>query len=734
MRRLCLFSVGAVPAVAAVIYLLPETVAVWLALGAVLLAAGLLLWKLPRLRIVLFGAAAAFVWCSIYFSLFFAPLNAICGSETDFTAQAVKPSVATRYGYSVEADVMLSQRRVRAVLYYSDDLQASPGEVLTGRAVFTRTVDSDETFNVASDIFLKGSVSSLQSQGVPKRLSLRIRAAILAQGIRDKLKRTLPEDARMLVALVTGDRSVFSYAEKNRMVLAGIYHAVSLSGMHVAILAGLIYLLFARRKWLSAALGIPILIAFAVMTGGAPSTVRATIMQSLFLLAPLLRREYDPLSALCTALLALLAENPWSLAHWGLQLSFAATLGILLFYPHLNRRIMQKKRGAFALPWIARYAFSAVGVTMCACAFSLPLAALYFGVVPLLAIPVNLLALWTVTILFPAGLLLCFLPDAICVAVGSVLVWLCRWFTLVVDTSARIPVCAVYAQTPLMLAWAICAWELVLLALLLPAQRRAAAGAIGGALLLALALTYIPELTAANHFTMLDVGQGQCLVYRGDGAAVIDCGANGDDTGETAARYLLSHGVFSLDYVIVSHLDYDHCDGVVQLISRVPTDTLYLPYRDNEDENEAENRRLLCDAAERCGAAVRTVSEKNTLPAMTVFPPQSQQNANEASLAVLISRDGKDILITGDMSDATEVALMRGCDLPDLEAAVAGHHGAKRATGVALLAHLRPEVVLCSAGRNNVHGHPAPETVARVAKYGGAFYTTAENGTLEIRW
>ena len=257
---------------------------------------------------------------------------------------------------------------------------------------------------------------------------------------------------------------------------------------------------------------------------------------------------------------------------------------------------------------------------------------------------------------------------------------------------------------------------------------------MGATLVLALVLTYSSELASPNCFAMLDVGQGQCLVYRGTGTAVIDCGANGDRTGETAARYLLSHGIFSLDRVIVSHLDVDHCGGVVQLISRIPTKTIYLPYREDEDESEAENRRLLCDAAEQYGATVQTVSETLALPAMTVFPPQSQKNANDACLAVLISQGDKDILITGDMSAATEAALIRNYDLPDLEVAVAGHHGAKNATGTTLLTHLRPEIVLCSAGKDNVHGHPADETVARVAENGGAFYTTIENGTMEIRW
>ncbi|MBQ7523375.1 MAG: DNA internalization-related competence protein ComEC/Rec2 [Oscillospiraceae bacterium] len=728
MRKLCFFSIGVIAAVAAVIYALPESAVVWLMLGACLLAVGALI-KLPRLRIVFFGAAAALAWCSVYFLLFFAPLNALCVGEADFTAQAAKPSVATRYGHSVEADVLLPNRSVRTVIYYTGKTDLATGEVFTGRAYFTRTIDSEETFNVASDIFLTGRATELAPQGVPQRLSLRTRAAILADQIRDKLRRTLPEDAKMVVALVTGDRSVFSYAEKNRMILAGVYHAVSLSGMHVALLAGLIYLLFARRKWLCAALGIPILIAFTVMTGSAPSTVRATVMQSLLLLAPLLRREYDPMNALCAALLVLLAENPWSLAHWGLQLSFTATLGILLFYPLLNERIIRKRRLG-----IVRYALSSIGITLCACAFSMPLAALYFGVVPLLSLPVNLLALWTVTLLFPAGLVLCLLPDAICTAAGGVIVWLCRWFNLVVDTTARIPVCAVYRQTPLMLAWAVIAWEAVLFAALLPKRRRAAAITVFASLVLASALTYIPEFAVPHHFTALDVGQGQCLVYRGREKAVIDCGANGDATGESAARYLLSRGVFKLDAVILSHFDADHCDGIAQLISRIPTETIYIPYRENEDPSEQEHHSMICAAAEKYGAAIVTVSDRLDLAALTVFPPQSQQNANDASLAVLISEDDTDILITGDMNAMAEATLLRNYELPDLEAAVAGHHGAENATGEALLAHLRPEIVFCSAGRGNIYGHPAPDTVARVTAHGGTFYTTAENGDLELRW
>lgn len=143
-----------------------------------------------------------------------------------------------------------------------------------------------------------------------------------AGGLRDipaRLRRTLGERLEGLFpsdvggfaqALLLGEKSGLSDAQRNQLSLAGMSHIVAVSGMHLSILFGLVYVLTLRQRVLSALLGIPIAVFFAAVAGFTPSVTRAALMLSLALLARLLRREYDPPSALAFAVLALLLWNP----------------------------------------------------------------------------------------------------------------------------------------------------------------------------------------------------------------------------------------------------------------------------------------------------------------------------------------------------------------------------------------------------------------------------------------
>ncbi len=113
--------------------------------------------------------------------------------------------------------------------------------------------------------------------------------------------------------------------------------------MHVFILLGVIVLLCGGRRRLAAMIGIPVIVFFVLMTGASASAVRAGVMQTLLLLAPLIRREYDAPTSLGAAALALMLENPWTLMDIGFQLSFASVAGILLFARRLYQPLMEKK-------------------------------------------------------------------------------------------------------------------------------------------------------------------------------------------------------------------------------------------------------------------------------------------------------------------------------------------------------------------------------------------------------
>ena len=143
------------------------------------------------------------------------------------------------------------------------------------------------------------------------------------------------------------------------------------------------------------------------------------------------------------------------------------------------------------------------------------------------------------------------------------------------------------------------------------------------------------------------------------------------------------------------------------------------------------------EAAERTGTAFVPVrDEMQRIPLgggeVTVYPPVAYTTDNETCLAALCSFERYDILITGDMNQASEQLLLMLYELPDLEVYVAGHHGSKHSTSDLLMEVLRPELVLISVGENS-YGHPAEETIQRILSFGAELKRTDEEGSIVIR-
>ena len=241
---------------------------------------------------------------------------------------------------------------------------------------------------------------------------------------------------------------------------------------------------------------------------------------------------------------------------------------------------------------------------------------------------------------------------------------------------------------------------------------------------------------AGFTFTALDVGQGQCLIYTACGeTSVVDCGGAQDESGELAARYLETNGVFRVDRLILTHLDADHCNGAAQLLSRIRVDTLYLPLTAIGEDGAM--LRGIREAAREAGTQIKFVREDTEFltkdGCITILSPDLRESGNNGGLCVLASHEKYDILITGDLSQNAEYRLLSRYDLRDIELLVAGHHGAATSTSDALLQRTGASSVVISVGRDNSYGHPAADTLARIQNTGAAIYRTDELGTIVIR-
>lgn len=627
------------------------------------------------------------------------------------------------YGLRAEGTITIEDRDYAVLCFLKSGEELLPGNRITGPFRFRVTAPGGEresAYYQGEGTFLLAYQQS-EIRVTEADPTWRDRASGLRQKLLEILREALPEDAAGFAgALLLGDSSGLDYETKTNLTVSGIRHIVAVSGLHVSILYSLVSAAAFRRRFLTVFLMGPALVLFAAMTGFAPSVSRACIMSGLMAAGSLVNREYDGASALSFAGLVLLLGNPLAVTSVSYQLSFASVAGIFLFSTRIRMWLqprLPKPSSAFS-----RYLTASVSVTLGATVFTVPLCALHFGTVSLAAAVTNLLVLWLVSILFYGLMALCLLHLIGFSGTGmlaGVLTLLIRFVLGTAGIIAAFPLSAVYTRSPYILAWLVFCGMLLGIYFLLRNRypSRLFCCAVLGLSLAILASWWEMKFTPVR-FTVLDVGQGQCLLLESDGkTCLVDCGGTGDQqAADIAAETLLSRGIHQLDCCILTHHHRDHAGGLGELLSRVDTQLLILPpVFSGETYPAAET---LYASEDLCLSTGKTNIQ--------IFAPEFPGKHNENSICILFDTENCDILVTGDRSFAGEQSLLKRSGLPDVDILVAGHHGAKDATGDPLLQAVRPEIVCIS-------GAPAPELLQRLESHGCTLYRTDLHGDIIIR-
>jgi competence protein ComEC len=246
------------------------------------------------------------------------------GTERNLEAEATDYSTQTDRGSTVSVRISLDGKDYRALLYLKGEYALKPGDRLKGafRIRMTHEGLEESTYHRGSGVFILGYGLD-ECQIFPcEKSSLRYFPARLRQEIVTRLETVFPEDVAFFTkALLLGDRSDVDYQTNTAFKTSGISHIIAVSGLHVSILFSVVFLLMGKKRILTAMLGIPLLILFAALAGFTPSITRACIMQILMILATLINREYDPPTALSTAVLLMLLINPMVVTSASFQLS-----------------------------------------------------------------------------------------------------------------------------------------------------------------------------------------------------------------------------------------------------------------------------------------------------------------------------------------------------------------------------------------------------------------------------
>lgn len=761
MRKLAIFSAGYATAVFAAVLILPR--GALLPLGGFCAALAVLLWMMRELlperrrRCALLcscGLAAGMLWTWGYGQLFLEPVRALDDSTVVLTGTVKEYPQATQYGGKVLIRADRDCGNVLALVYIDEAyMDLVPGERISTVAhctLATRSMGGEEiSYFTAKGIFLTAVAYGQLTRESPEKVPLSAIPARMTRRLQQSIERVLPADAAALTgAIVTGNREGLSDSFTTSLQRTGLSHTVAVSGMHLAFFAGFFALLFGQKKRRTVLLSVPLILLFTLMAACTPSVVRAAVMIILMQLAPLLNREGDSPTSLGFALLLLLMHNPYAAANVGLQLSFAAVAGILLFSGRMQERMLerfapstQEKRVLSRILYVPiRFVVSVVSVTLGALVFTTPLSAYYFGQVSLIAPIANLLTLWAVTGVFVGGMLVGALglawPGAAALF-GAPVTGLARYLDWVIEGMGRFSLASIPMTNPYYLLWLLFLYGVLVLFLILPGKKRVRVPVFLSAVTLAaaLVLTNLSFHAGAMSVQVLDVGQGQSVLLRsGTHIALVDCGGDSHkNAGDIAADYIQSLGRSTLDLLVISHYHDDHANGIPELLERIDVKEIALP----DVEEDSKLRQRILEQAEQQETVVRFVREDTRLPfgtdtVFTMYPPFGQTDTNELALTVLCSAGDYDVLLTGDMGTATEKELVAYADLPDVELMVAGHHGSKYSNSELLLETVRPDVAVFSVGADNHYGHPTPEAMARFEAVGAQMYRTDLNGTVTV--
>jgi competence protein ComEC len=533
-----------------------------------------------------------------------------------------------------------------------------------------------------------------------------------------------PRTAPVAAALLFGGRMQMDEEIRDAFTQSGLLHVLAISGMHVAILALLLWGI-GRLAGLSvpgtSVLTIAGVLGYTILTDCNPPVIRATVMVCLYSAARFFWRRPPLPNCLALSAIAILLWNPTDLFNTGTQLSFLAVLGIVwacgrprrthdVFSPDDSSSAWWGPIGRFAT-YIRHRTWGEWTISVAAALFTLPLVAARFHIVSPVGVlinvvlaPLSTLVLWCGYIHLGLGLLAPDLSWIVAVPFDLSLGGLLR----LVEWAAHVRLSHFYVPGPS--EWWLVGYYALLFALVFVRPIRSW-GSRGWCVLIAwILIGLVWGLRSPNsdslRCTFLSVGHGGAILIEcpNGGTLLYDAGAMQD--GRIAQRAvqqaLWERRRRGLDALMVSHADMDHFNGAGDLMQSLPVGSLLVSQQFLDFQQPAV--AALCESTAASGVPIRLVRDGDRLrldervEMRVLHPPfghpHSDDNANSIALAIEFA--GRRILLTGDLDGHGQATLLRAPPLP-VDVLQSPHHGSRRANSAALARWASPKELVVSA-------------------------------------
>lgn len=560
---------------------------------------------------------------------------------------------------------------------------------------------------LAAPLLSVKSALLLHSTGPPRGLDAwrdRLAARLGAAAAGDA---GLERAAAVAAALALGRREALDPGDVDVMRAGGLAHLLAVSGLHVGIVGGAAWLVLLvagvsprGRRWAVAA----VVLAFALLSGGAPPVQRAAGAAALVLLARQIGRPLAPLPTVWGVVAALALLDPGAVLGPSLALSATVTLALVRWVGPVAAR----------LSLLPRWLGGAVAVAGTAQAASLPLVGGYFGSVPWLAVLANLLIAPVSVVM--VGLSVAATAVAACAgdAARPLLVAL-GWATTAVAAVAGQAASATSAMAPV--PWPAAAVGVVLALVALSRVRLSAPAAllIIGA---TVAWVVLPPRWPAPRWEVraLQVRDGMAMLVRADRSGVLfDAGRGRRD----AARSLALQPIRRLAALVITHADQDHVGGAETVLRQYRVGRLVFPAALAGAPALTALRRV----ADREGVPATAVARGQSITVGggrldVLWPPVDVRGLsdNDASLVARLRQGGVTLLVTGDIESRGERMLMRRGGPLRADVLQVPHHGSGTSSTRVFLDRVRPRVALVACGVEPRFRYPARDVAERLRR------------------
>lgn len=602
------------------------------------------------------------------------------------------------------------------------------------------------SIGISGSVYLR-NISEINVLGTEKggylhKLGFKIKNTVLAivEYCLDK------NQAGLLAGMIIGYKDGLDEEAFNAFSRAGLTHIMVASGMNVAFIILPLTFIFKKMHLpnLPANLiTILVLILFVFVTGFSASVVRAVIMGIIILTGKIIMRETDIYTSIAAAAVILLSVNPFTLFDIGFQLSFAATISLVLFYPKIKVYTVHK--------YIPEIISDTLAATLAAQVGVIPVTLYYFNNLSIISILSNLLVVPVVQIITIIGFIMVFtglLNIYGALLVGYINNTFLSFVLFVTETSAKLPFASIKLPTPsLTLILLYYCWLLYLLKgrqLIKnnPALKKIKWPAI---IILAAVFTVSSLLPKPLEITFLDVGQGDsAFIKTAHGIKVlIDGGGreagskSGFDIGESVVvPFILDKGTKTVDIVIATHGHTDHTEGLETVLKELKVGMVILP------DTAGEGFEKITGICQQKGIEIVECKqgEKIRLDSETTFdvlnPLKSeldslaQQSLNESSLVLKLVYKNVKVLFTGDSGIEVEKRMEeQGLDV-GADILKVGHHGSPGSSGEDFIKRVKPKYAAISVGENNTYGHPSQAVIDRIEESGARLFRTDKCGAV----